>query len=103
MPYHLAHKKVAVEVNEHSLQVYHQSLQVAEHSRSETPMERTQKLVHLKPEHLAEQNKNKAVYIKWAHDISDDTERFIDKQYTQTRNPHSRAIGVTTKSKTSLP
>ena len=56
-------------------------------------MERTQIVAHLKPEHLAEQSKNKAVYMKWAHNIGEDVEHFIGQQYTQTRNTHSRAIG----------
>lgn len=93
VPYHLAHKRVVIEVSDKTLQVFHQSQLVAEHDLSDTLMGRTQILAHLKPEHLAEQNKNKETYVKWAQDISEDVEAFVDKQYEQTRNTHSRAIG----------
>ena len=93
VPYSLAHKKVVVEVTDNQLRVFHQSLLVAEHLLSQEVMGCTQLTEHLKPAHLAEQNKNKSVYMDWAHNISEDAEAFIDKQYALTKNPQSRAVG----------
>lgn len=93
VPYHLVHKKVVIEVTDKTLEVFYQSQLVAQHLLSDKIMERTQIAAHMKPEHLAEQNKNKGAYMEWAHTIGEDVENFIDKQYEQTRNTHSRAIG----------
>ena len=93
VPYHLAHKKITVEVTDSQLRVFHQNQLVVEHDLSQTVMGCTQLSEHLKPEHLAERNKNKSVYMAWAKEISKDVEQFIDKQYAQTNNPYSRAIG----------
>jgi hypothetical protein len=47
----------------------------------------------MKPSHIAEERKSKDTFIRWAHEISDDVEAIIEKQYALTSNVKSRAVG----------
>ncbi len=93
VPYHLVHKKVLVKVTDTEILVLYQNKEVARHKLSREQMGMSRLSEHMKPNHIAEERKNKSVFISWAHNISNDVEQFIEKQYSLTRNPHSRVIG----------
>jgi transposase len=93
VPHSLCHKKVLIQVTDHELIVRYQNKEVARHLVSDGQKQETRLAEHMKPSHLAELRKNKDVFLSWAQGISHDVERFIEKQYLLTKNPHSRAIG----------
>jgi hypothetical protein len=93
VPYSFCHKKVLVQVTDSELIVRCQNKEIARHLIHHGQKEQTRLVAHMKPSHIAEERKNKEVFLSWAKGISDDVESFIEQQYQLTKNPHSRAVG----------
>jgi len=93
VPYGLVQEMVEVIVNQTHLKVIYQHQVVAEHVVKNDPMGATTLSEHMPAEHLADSLETKDEYMLWAKDIGKDVSAFVDKMYSETKNPNSRAIG----------
>ncbi|ANB24601.1 hypothetical protein A6F57_04875 [Alteromonas stellipolaris] len=93
VPYTLIGEKVNVRITMEEIIVICENKEVARHYISDEKGGVTMDQLHMKPSHLAEQRKSKPVFMAWAKDIGPEAELLIEKQYVNTTNPHSRAIG----------
>jgi len=93
VPYTLVGKMVTVRISNYDIEVFHNGKMVAQHMLSNKDQGFTRLPEHMKPSHLAEENKSKETFMSWAHDISPDVEEIIEKQYSLTSNVKSRAVG----------
>lgn len=93
VPYTLVGKEVMIRVTETEFQAFHNGGRVATHVLSEKLNGFTRLPEHMKPAHLAEENKSKETFMAWAHEVSEDVEAIIEKQYSLTSNVKSRAVG----------
>lgn len=93
VPYTLVNEQVMIRVTETAFLAFHKHALIAQHKLSHEAFGFTRLTEHMKPSHLAQERKSKETFISWAHDISEDVERFIEKQYSFTRNTQSRAVG----------
>ena len=93
VPYTLVGQQVFIKATMQELTVVHDNKEVARHRLSDNVGGFTRLTNHMKPTHVAEENKNLSVFLAWAKDIGRDAERLIKKQYNNTKNPSSRAVG----------
>lgn len=93
VPYSLVGKAVTVRITNSDIEIFYNGKEVAQHSLSDKEHGFTRLPEHMKPSHLAEENKSKETFISWAHNISDDVELIVEKQYHLTSNVKSRAVG----------
>lgn len=93
VPYTLIGQHVFIKATAQELIVVHENKEVARHQLSHDVGGFTRLTNHMKPSHIAENNKNLSVFLAWAKGIGKDAERMIEKQYERTQNPNSRVIG----------
>ncbi len=93
VPYTLVGKQVVVYITETEIIAKHKNILMAQHLLKNDIPGFTRLPQHMKPSHLAEENKSKETFMAWAHEIGRDVEEIIEKHYSFTSNAKSRAIG----------
>jgi hypothetical protein len=93
VPYTLVGKDITVRITETEFVAYDGATVVAQHLLSEKSSGFTRLPEHMKPSHLAQESKSKETFMAWAHDISPDVEKIIEKHYSFTSNAKSRVVG----------
>jgi len=93
VPHDLRGEKVELVEREKSLTVVHKGKVKACIDLTDKSLRNKYLPEHMTPEHRAEANKNKDVYLAWASDIDTAVVDFIELLYSKTKNPHSRLVG----------
>ena len=93
VPYTLVSKKVSVRITAQEICIFYDHQEVARHKLSIEKGNFTRLTEHMKPTHQAEVGKTKSVFMAWAKEVGADAEVLIQKQYNNTKNVNSRAIG----------
>jgi len=93
VPYTLVGKDITVRITDSEFLAYFNGELITKHMLSEMPSGFTRLEAHMKPAHLAEEQKSKGTFMAWAKSIGEDVEKVIEKQYEATSNLKSRVVG----------
>lgn len=93
VPYTLVGKEITVRITDYELLAYFNGGLVINHKLSNLSSGFIRLEEHMKPAHLAEERKSKGTFMAWAKEIGEDVEKVVEKQYAQTSNTKSRAVG----------